>query len=104
MDKTSDRQIYTKHFPEDTLLNSTIENHMLEQLRSGKLRSGMCKLNKYLARIGAIEADTCSCGREPESVYHFLFRCPLWFDQRQNICRLASKPKRWGDLSFELGG
>ena len=69
-----------------------------------QLRSGMCKLNKYLARIGAIEEDACSCGRESESVDHFLFRCPLWLDQRRNICRLASKSNRWGDLSFALGG
>ena len=69
-----------------------------------QLRSGMCKLNKYLARIGVIDTDTCSCGRERESVDHFLFRCPLWSDQRQNICRVASKFNRWGDLSFALGG
>ena len=68
-----------------------------------QLRSGMCKPNKYLARIGAIEEDACSCGRESESVDHFLFRCPLWLDQRRNICRLASKSNRWGDLSFALG-
>ena len=69
-----------------------------------QLRSGMCKLNKYLARIGAIDTDTCSCGREPESVDHFLFRCRLWHSQRQSLCKLASKFKRWGDLSFALGG
>lgn len=69
-----------------------------------QLRSGMCKLNKYLARIGAVEEDVCSCGQESESVDHFLFRCPLWLDQRRNICRLASKSNRWGDLSFALGG
>lgn len=40
-----------------------------------QLRSCMCKLNKYLARIGAVEEDVCSCGRESESVDHFLFRC-----------------------------
>lgn len=69
-----------------------------------QLRFGMCKLNKYLAGIGAIEADNCSCGRESESVDLFFFRCPLWLDQRRNICRLATKSNRWGDLSFALGG
>lgn len=68
-----------------------------------QLRSGMCKLNKYLARIGAIEADACMCDREPESVDYFLFKCPLWLDQRRNICRLAGKSNRWGNLSFALG-
>ena len=45
-----------------------------------QLGSDMDKLNKYLARIGAIEEDACSCGRESGSVDHFLFRCPLWLD------------------------
>lgn len=34
----------------------------------------------------------------------FLFRCPLWSNQRQNICKVDSKFNRWGDLSFALGG
>ena len=29
-------------------------------------RSGMCRLNGYLARIGAAETDLCACGRESE--------------------------------------
>lgn len=33
-----------------------------------------------------------------------MFRCPLWTDQRRNICRLATKSNRWGDLSVALGG
>ena len=68
-----------------------------------QLRSGMCKLNKYLARIGAIDTNTCNCGRKPESVDHFLFRYSLWHSQQQSLYRLASKSKRWGDLSFALG-
>ena len=47
--------------------------------------------------------DTCSCRRELESVDHFLFRCPLWSNQRHNICRLATKSNKWGNLSFALG-
>lgn len=64
----------------------------------------MCKLNKYLAKIGSIESDICSCGRETESIDHFLFRCPLWIDQRRNIHNIAGSFNRWGDLSFALGG
>ena len=41
-----------------------------------QLRSGMCRLNGYLAKIGAAETDMCEYGRELESVDHFLFRCP----------------------------
>ena len=64
----------------------------------------MCKLNKYLARIGSIESDICTCGRESEPVDHFLFRCPLWLDQRYNIRNLAERFNRRGDLSFAPGG
>lgn len=38
-----------------------------------QLRSEMYKLKKYLARIGAIDTDTCSCRHKSESVNHFLF-------------------------------
>ena len=69
-----------------------------------QLRSGMCRLNGYLAKIGAVESDICKCGRESESVDHFLFRCPQWLEQRQTLFNLARKANRWGDLSFALGG
>lgn len=39
----------------------------------GQVRSGMCKLNKYIARSGTIETATCSCGCESESVDQFFF-------------------------------
>lgn len=69
-----------------------------------QLRSGMCRLNSYLAKIGVAESDICECGRESESVDHFLFRCPQWLEQRQSLFKLARKANRWGDLSFALGG
>ena len=64
----------------------------------------MCRLNGYLAKIGAAESGMCECGRESESVDHFLFRCPQWLEQRQSLFKLARKANRWGDLSFALGG
>ena len=69
-----------------------------------QLRSGMCRLNGYLAKIGAAEWSMCECGRESESVDHFLFRCPQWLEQRESLFKLARKANRWGDLSFALGG
>lgn len=69
-----------------------------------QLRSGMCRLNGYLAKIGAVETDICECGRESETVDHFLFRCPQWLEQRQTLFNLARKANRWGDLSLALGG
>ena len=67
-----------------------------------QLRSGINRLNKYLAKINAVESDQCKCGRGEESVDHFLFRCPRWSIFRGEICRLAGW--RWGDTSSLLGG
>ena len=67
-----------------------------------QLRSGIKRLNKYLARINAVDSDQCRCGRGEESVDHFLFRCPRWSIFRGEIRRLAGR--RWGDASYLLGG
>ena len=67
-----------------------------------QLRSGINRLNKYLAKINAVESDQCKCGRGEESVDHFLFRCPRWSIFRGEIRRLAGR--RWGDTPYLLGG
>ena len=67
-----------------------------------QLRSGMDRLNKYLARTNAIESEEWTCGKGTESVDHFLFRCPLWGSLRGEIRRLAGR--RWGNTSYLLGG
>ena len=67
-----------------------------------QLRSGINRLNKYLAKINAMETEQCKCGRGEESVDHFLFRCPRWSSFRGEIRRLAGH--RWGDTSYLLGG
>lgn len=78
----------------DTL--SKRDAKMLVQLRTGKSR-----LNTYLASIGACNSDWCECGRETESVAHFLFRCPRWQQERLQV-QLTSHP-RWGDCAYWLG-
>lgn len=67
-----------------------------------QLRSGINRLNKYLARINAVESEECTCRKGTESVDHFLFRCPRWGSFRGEIRRLAGR--RWGDTSYLLGG
>ncbi len=67
-----------------------------------QLRSGINRLNKYLAKINAVEIEQCKCDRGEESVDHFLFRCPRWSSFRGEIRRLAGH--RWGDTSYLLGG
>ena len=90
----------TKHYPVTRLLYNgkrKIHANILCQLRSG-----INRLNKYLARINAVESDQCRCGRGEESVDHFLFRCPRWSIFRGEIRRLAGR--RCGDTSYLLGG
>ena len=67
-----------------------------------QLRTGMCRLNVYLAKIRAIDGNTCSCTKEVESVSHYLFRCQLWEPQRDEFRKEMGT--RWGDVSFALGG
>ncbi|KAK7178185.1 transposase [Paraphaeosphaeria sporulosa] len=68
-----------------------------------QLRTGKCRLNSYLAKIGATNSDRCTCrGRQPETVRHFVFECPLWKEERKTLQEVAGN--RWGDLSFFLGG
>lgn len=67
-----------------------------------QLRTGKNKLNYYLAKAKIVESGICGCGREPESVGHFLLRCPRWATERTSMWRAAGKQS--GDLSFLLGG
>lgn len=39
-----------------------------------QLCTGMVRINSYLVKIGAAEADVCECGRAPETMEHFLMR------------------------------
>lgn len=48
-----------------------------------QLRTGICRLNRYLGKIGAALTTECACKKGVETVDHFLFRCPLWSDLRQ---------------------
>ena len=67
-----------------------------------QLRTGICRLNSYLAKIQAAHLGQCQCRRGIETVDHFLFRCPRWGNLRQELRCLAAY--RWGDLAYALGG
>ncbi|KAJ2891331.1 hypothetical protein MKZ38_000562 [Zalerion maritima] len=66
-----------------------------------QLRTSKCRLNYYLAKINASPIDLCEYG-EPETVRHFLIKCPRWDTERQALKQAADK--RWADLSYFLGG
>jgi ribonuclease HI len=70
---------------------------LLSQLRTGK-----CRLNSYLSKIGAVPSPNCdSCG-VPETVEHYLLHCRRWSIQRTLLIQAAGD--RMGDLSYLLGG
>ncbi|KAK7178140.1 reverse transcriptase [Paraphaeosphaeria sporulosa] len=76
-------------------LNS-IEAAILTQLRTGKTF-----LNEYLHKIRAEDTAACDCG-SIESTAHFLFACRRWRQQRAKLRQQHGK--RFGDLSYALGG
>jgi hypothetical protein len=64
-------------------------------------RTGHCRLNQYLSRIGIVEEAKCPCGTDDETVPHVLYVCPLWATQRKTLQAVAGD--RWGDVSYLLG-
>lgn len=56
------------------------ERNMLAQLRTD-----MSVLNNSLYRVRQVASDKCACGREQESVPHFLFRCNKWTRHRREL-------------------
>src|SRR5208282_2283107 len=50
-----------------------------------QLRTGHCKLNKYLHSIDARYSPHCECGYGKETVEHYLLECNKYKDQRKQI-------------------
>jgi hypothetical protein len=65
-------------------------------------RTGHCRLNQYLSRIGVVEEAKCRCGIDNETVRHILCMCFLWIVQRRTLQAIAGD--RCGDISYLLGG
>jgi hypothetical protein len=65
-------------------------------------RTGHCRLNQYLSRIGIVEEAKCPCGTDDETVRHVLYVCPLWATQRKTLQAVAGD--RCGDVPYLLGG
>jgi ribonuclease HI len=92
----------------DIALPGNHTKHIYNKLRYSEasiliqLRTGMCRLNSYLAKIGAAVSDLCPCGTATETIKHFLFRCPLWRQHRTELYQQTASKQ--GNLSFFLGG
>lgn len=62
----------------------------------------MLGLSYYLHQIKESASDYCACGKERETVAHFLFRCSEWTPHREDMRRCTDTQQ--GNLSFYLGG
>jgi hypothetical protein len=67
-----------------------------------QLRTSHCRLNKFLHRIGALDSNMCACGRQPETVRHFLLNCSQWTSFRREMTRATTFQAN--NLSHLLGG
>jgi hypothetical protein len=65
-------------------------------------RTGHCRPNRYLARIGLVESALCECERGEETIRHVILSCPRWAEERREL-RIVAK-ERSGDVPFLLGG
>ena len=50
-----------------------------------KLRNSCSSLNADLFRVNLTDSPSCRCGHHNEDVFHYLFHCPLYDDQRQTL-------------------
>ena len=57
-----------------------------------QLRSGHAGLNRFLARIGAVDSPLCAVCRVPESVSHYLLTCRRFTAARHALRQAVSGP------------
>jgi hypothetical protein len=62
----------------------------------------MIRLNYCLHQIGAVPSADCACGKERETIGHFLFQCTQWTAYRTGGFKRAGT--REDDISRYLGG
>lgn len=59
-------------------------------------------MNYYLAKAKIIESEICDYRREPETVGHFLRRCPRWTEKPAKMWKTVERCT--AELPFLLGG
>jgi hypothetical protein len=64
-------------------------------------RTGHCRLNRYLARIGLVESALCECKRGEETIRHVILSCARLTEERRELRTVAKQ--RAGDVPFLLG-
>ena len=68
-----------------------------------QLLSGHCNLGAYLHRFGRRDTPECTfCGKDEESVGHFLLECKRWDRERNEISDLIDKGNEEASLQALL--
>jgi len=62
-----------------------------------RLRTGHCRLNKYLNQCNIIEDPICDCGHGIENVKHFLLLCKNHEGPRKELRKKAG----WRNMRME---
>ena len=65
-------------------------------------RTGHCRLNQYLSRIGVVDEAKCSCGHDKETIRHLILSYPRQTDERRELRETVGA--RLGNVSYLLGG
>jgi hypothetical protein len=52
-------------------------------------RTGHCRLNQYLSRVGIVDEAKCPYGIDDETIRYVLCICPLWTVQRKTLQAIA---------------
>jgi hypothetical protein len=100
---TSDTGLkHTARLPSTVPLNFIHLTSALSRARAVllyRLITGHVPLRHHLFRIQAVDSPTCQhCDEAPETVAHFLTRCPAFADERHEI--LGSKGRDFLHLDF----
>ena len=66
-----------------------------------RLRTGHCRLNKHLYRLGISQTALCQCQQAEQTPEHILQDCPLLGELRINMWPhpVDLKTKLWGNLT-----
>jgi hypothetical protein len=65
-------------------------------------RTGHCRLNQYLSRIGVVDETKRSRGNDEETIRYLILSCPRWMDERRELRETVGE--RSGDVPYLLGG
>jgi hypothetical protein len=64
-------------------------------------RTGQCRLNQYLSRIGVVDEAKCSCENDEETIRYLILSFPMWMDARSELNETVGD--RLGEVPYLLG-